>query len=144
MYSHEQCTHPKTKVARAACRRDHQTGDAQGKQPVGKKNTTGAARDKVRGARLPSLIAPKLRPVIDKAKAKGLKIRIATDPADGVEQAFVILNPKRPDCELIAEAFRAASTGREGRAEFWHVEEGKSRQLSSRRALDDLDQLARS
>ena len=132
MFSHENCKHPRTKVARAACRRAHQEKSEQN-HPAGK----------TRGGRLPSMIAPKLRPIIDTAKAKGLKIRVMTDAPEGVEQGFIIYNPKKSDCELIAEAFAAARKGTEGRAEFYHVEEGRSRQLSKARALADIDTLAK-
>lgn len=131
MMSHEGHDHPATKVARAACRRNHATSTAS--PPTNPRR---------RGGRLPSMIAPKLRPLIDAAKAKGLRISLATDAPDGVEQAFVIIHPKRPNCQLIAEAFRAASKGREGRTEFYHVEDDRSRQLSRARAMADLDRLA--
>lgn len=135
MYSHENCKHDKTKVARAACRRERAgASDSQDRHPAGK----------ARNGRLPSMIAPKLRELIDRAKAKGLKIRLMADMPDGVEQAFVIINPKRTDCELVAEAFTSARKGIEGRAEFYHIEEGKSRQLSKARAFADLDALAKS
>lgn len=139
MFDHANCTHPKTKVARAACRREHAAAEMNGNDL-----SSAVARHpaKGRGTRLPSMIAPKLRPIIDAAKAKGLRIRLATDAPDGVEQAFVIMNPKRPNCQLIAEAFAAASKGREGKAEFYHVEDDRSRQLSRQRALADVDTLA--
>lgn len=145
MYSHENCTHPRTKVARAACRREHATNESsQSRHPAGKgERTSKATRERVRGPRLPSIIAPKIKPLVDAAKAKGLKVRLSTDPPDGVEQAFVITNPKKPDCELIAEAFQAATKGRSGRTEYWHVEEGRARQLSRQRAIEDLDLLAK-
>jgi hypothetical protein len=137
MFDHTNCSHPHSKVARAACRREHQAAldDSVRRHPAnGKKQP--------RGQRLPSMIAPKLRPIIDHAKEKGLKIRLVTDAPEGVDQAFVILNPKRANCQLIIEAFQAASKGREGRAEFYHVEDGKSRQLSTQRAMADIDTLA--
>ena len=133
MFSHENCNHPKTKVARAACRRAHQEADdSAARHPAGK----------ARAGRLPSMISPKLRPLIDAAKAKGLRIRVMTDAPDGVEQGFIISNPKKSNCELIAEAFAAARKGSEGRAEFFHVESGRTRQLSKARALADIDTLA--
>lgn len=140
MFSHENCKHAKTKVARAACRREHsplpepRTAEgSQARHPAGK----------ARGGRLPSMIAPKLRPLVDHARQIGLKIRVMTDAPDGVEQGFIIYNPKRTDCELIAEAFTAARKGAEGRAEFFHVEGGRSRQLSKARALADINMLAK-
>lgn len=135
MYSHENCDHPRTKVARAACRREQEaSSESKKNHPAGKRRN---------GPRLPSMIAPKLRPLVDKAKAKGLKIRLSTDMADDVEQAFVISNPKRPDCELIAEAFRSARGTGSGRTEYWHIEDGLERQLSRQRALEDIERLAK-
>lgn len=137
MFSHENCAHPKTKVARAACRRAHASDTTgNGEHPAQK-----AVRG--RGPKLPSVIAPKLRPLVDEAKARGLKIRMVTDPPEGVEQGFVIMHPKKPNCQLIAEAFRAASKGREGKAEFYHVEDNRSRQLSRARALADLESMTK-
>lgn len=135
MLDHTNCTHASTKTARAACRRDHAK---ELDNSVARHPSSGGRR----GSRLPSMIAPKLRDVIDRAKEKGLKIRLATDAPDGVEQAFVIMNPKKPNCQLVAEAFQAASKGREGRAEFYHVEDDRSRQLSRQRALLDVDAMA--
>lgn len=137
MFDHTNCKHPHSKVARAKCRRDH---TEQLDASVARHPAKGGQR---RGSRLPSMIAPKLRDVIDLAKSRGLKIRLATDAPEGVEQAFVIMNPKRPNCQLVAEAFQAASKGREGRAEFYHVEDDRSRQLSHQRALLDVDTLAK-
>lgn len=134
MFSHENCAHPRTKVARAACRREHMTTTSKSHHPAGKG----------RPGRLPSLIPEKLKPIIDAARNRGLRVSVATDPPDGVEQAFIIRNPRRPDCELIAEAFRAARKGMQGRAEFYHIEGGRSRQLSRARALADVEYLARS
>lgn len=138
MFSHENCKHPKTKVARAACRREHtpipgQRAASESRHPAGK----------ARGGRLPSMIAPKLRPLVDAARARGLKIRVMTDAPDGVEQGLVFYSPRKPDCELIAEAFAAARKGSEGRAEFFHREGDRSRQLSKARALADIDALAK-
>lgn len=129
MFDHSKCTHDRTKVARAACRRAHTTSDSK-KSPAPK-----------RTPRLPSVIAPKLRPIIDAAKQRGLNIRVGTDAPDGVEQMFIITGKGKPNCQLVAEAFQAASTGREGRASFWHIEDERSRQLSAKRALEDLDRL---
>lgn len=133
MFDHSKCDHPSTKVARAACRRAH--------TPAADK-VTGKTSGARRGTRLPSMIAPKLRPVIDHARDLGLKIRVITDPPEGVEQGFVIMHPKRPDCQLIAEAFASARKGIDGKAEFYHVEDNRSRQLSRQRAVADLDKLA--
>ena len=137
MMDHTNCAHAHTKVARAACRRAHaeEITEATDRHPAG--------NGQRRGARLPSMIAPKLRDIVDAAKAKGLKIRLATDAPEGVEQAFVIFSSKRPDCQLIAEAFAAARKGTEGRAEFYHVENDRSRQLSKARALADVETLAK-
>lgn len=132
MFDHSNCTHDKTKVARAACRRAHTSSD----------DVTGKKSPK-RGPRLPSVIAPKLRPIIDAAKQRGLNIRVGTDAPDGVEQMFIITGRGTPNCQLVAEAFRAASAGREGRAEFWHIEDERSRQLSAKRALEDLERLVK-
>lgn len=130
-YSHEHCSHPKTKVARAACRRER-AGD--------KPDHTDKARV---GGRLPSMIAAKLRPLIDAARDRGLVVKQVHDAPDGVAQAFMIHKKGKPDCQLIAESFRAARQGYEGKAEFYHIEGGQSRQLSRQRALDDLDRLAK-
>lgn len=92
---------------------------------------------------MPSVIAPKLRPLIDAAKERGLNVRLGTDAPDGVEQMFIITGKGKANCQLVAEAFQAASTGREGRAEFWHIEDQRSRQLSAKRALEDLDSLTK-
>lgn len=136
MFDHTNCAHPHTKVARAACRRANAAAvdDAVKRHPAGK--------GQPRGSRLPSMIAPKLRDVVDLAKERGLKIRLITDPPEGVEQGFVIMHPRKPNCQLIAEAFAAASRGRQGRAEFYHVEDDHARQLSHHRALLDVDSLA--
>lgn len=140
MFDHSNCKHAATKVARAACRRNHALSESQSLSESVEHHPAGKS---VPRTRLPSMIAPKLRPIVDAAKAKGLKIRVATDPAEGVEQAFVIVNPKKPDCELIAEIFKSARRGFEGRAEFFHIEGGRSRQLSRQRAMADIDTLAK-
>lgn len=133
MFDHANCTHDKTKVARAACRRAHDTTT---------KTTGKTAGGRPRQPRLPSMIAPKLRPLVDEAKAKGLRIRVMTDAPDGVEQGFVITSPRKPNCQVIIEAFQAATKGREGRAAFYRVEDDRSRQLSSTRAKQEIDALA--
>lgn len=140
MFHHDNCDHPRTKVARAACRRNHASASVvTGKSP----NTEKRAKTG-RGPRLPSVIVPKLRPIIDRAKELGLNIRVATDAPDGVEQMFIIRAKGKPNCSMIAEAFRAASQGREGKAEFYHIEDDRTRQLSKQRALADLETLAAS
>lgn len=132
-YNHASCTHPATKVARAACRREHARHD----------DIPAQRNRRSTGTRLPSMIAPKVRPIIDAAKERGLTVRLSYDTPAGVEQMFVIRpKGKATNCEIIAEAFASVVKGREGKAAFFIVRDDKSRQLSKSRVMAELDALA--
>jgi len=148
MIDHSKCTHARTKAARTACRKAREELDASvarhpassspAQQPTRAKKTVPQSK-----RRLPSMISPLLLPVIEAARQKGLQILVASDPEHGVHQAFMIGNPLKPSCELLAGIFKASLRGDGIRAEYYHVESGELRQLSRRRALLDVNDLAR-
>jgi phage gp29-like protein len=147
MIDHSKCTHPRTKTARTACRKAQEELDAAvARHPASSSPTkrSSDAKQKVPQSRrrLPSMVSPLIRPVIEAAKARGLRILVASDPEHGVNQAFMIVNPQRPNCELLAGIFKASLQGDATRAEYYHIEEGEMKQLSRRRALLDVNALS--